>query len=244
MSKNTIYLYQDEGAGALTFNLFEKALDSYLDHRYELKAILAHEVKKGSWVKNAALFILPGGRDIPYHQKLKGLGCDQIRSYVENGGSFLGVCAGAYFATQEVQFEKGTELEVHEHRELAFFQGISKGTLYPHKPFSYQGHDSAHAALICYKDQLIPVYYNGGCTFLEAKKDPKVEVLATFEDLENQPAAIVLCPIKKGLAILSGVHIEMASSFTSSNEKLYSSLKEKEPQREKLFDEIIQRLLR
>jgi hypothetical protein len=34
------------------------------------------------------------------------------------GGRYLGICAGAYFAAKEVVFEKGTEMEVTGAREF------------------------------------------------------------------------------------------------------------------------------
>ena len=38
--------------------------------------------------------VFPGGRDSPYHDKLKGPGNKLIRRFVESGGWYLGLCAG------------------------------------------------------------------------------------------------------------------------------------------------------
>jgi len=35
-----------------------------------------------------------------------------IREYVEQGGMYLGLCAGGYYGAQKVEFEVGTPLEV------------------------------------------------------------------------------------------------------------------------------------
>lgn len=38
--------------------------------------------------------------------------CIMATEFVEGGGSYLGFCAGAYFACSEVDFEPGTDLAV------------------------------------------------------------------------------------------------------------------------------------
>lgn len=43
----------------------------------------------------------------------------------------MGLCAGGYFGAKEVQFEMGTPLQVHGTRDLSFFPGIAKGTVFP-----------------------------------------------------------------------------------------------------------------
>jgi len=43
---------------------------------------------------------------------LKFKGNKLIREYVEQGGMYLGLCAGGYYGAQKVEFEVGTPLEV------------------------------------------------------------------------------------------------------------------------------------
>ena len=51
----------------------------------------AEEIAQGHWQKNARMLIIPGGRDVPYTKRLKGAGNEAIRSYVANGGHYLGI---------------------------------------------------------------------------------------------------------------------------------------------------------
>lgn len=51
--------------------------------------------------------------------------------YVQSGGSYLGLCAGAYYASSQVEFEPGSTLEVVGDRELDFFPGTARGAAYP-----------------------------------------------------------------------------------------------------------------
>jgi len=136
-------------------------------------------------------------------------GTDKIRKYVEDGGSFLGICAGAYFACHAVIFEKGTPLEVHETRDLKFFPGSAVGTLYHPNTFAYDSNMGAYASEISHRTNLLHLYYNGGCTFDHTEKFPSVTTLARYQDAGNRPA-IIQCKVGKGRAILSGVHFEVS----------------------------------
>ena len=50
-----------------------------------------------------------------------------IKDYVTGGGSYLGICAGAYYGASYIEFNKGGELEVIGARELEFFDGKAIG---------------------------------------------------------------------------------------------------------------------
>lgn len=50
--------------------------------------------------------------------------------YVRRGGAYLGLCAGAYYASSRVQFEPGSALQVVGSRELSFFPGVARGAAY------------------------------------------------------------------------------------------------------------------
>ena len=49
---------------------------------------------------------------------LAGEGVEMIKKFVGQGGSYFGICAGVYFASGRVVFEKETDLEVDEERDL------------------------------------------------------------------------------------------------------------------------------
>lgn len=38
------------------------------------------------WEETTALFVMPGGRDLPYCKKLNGPGNNKLRDYVHKGG--------------------------------------------------------------------------------------------------------------------------------------------------------------
>lgn len=155
-----------------------------------------------------SLFIMPGGRDRPYHAALKGAGNAQIRKFVENGGTYLGICAGAYYGCARVDFDRGFPLEVYEERELQFFKGAGVGPAFGKGTFEYNSEKGARMAQIGMEKEIVSIYYNGGCTFEGEFSNGRI--LGRYLDLPNHPPAIIECPIGKGKALLSGVHLELS----------------------------------
>lgn len=196
---NKIALYNGEGVS----KTFQTQIISLFPNCILLTA---KDLINGDWNKRADLLIIPGGRDIPYKNSLNGPGNQKIRSFVENGGTYLGICAGAYYASAFVDFEKGTPLEIAETRELQFFSGRAVGPIYGIGAFEYQSERGARTALISFQGTTYPVYYNGGPTFQGDFSN--AEIVAAYEDIPDTPPAILRCRIGKGRALLSGVHLE------------------------------------
>ena len=63
---------------------------------------------RGGWEARCELLVFPGGADLPYCKALNGEGNRLIGEYVRGGGAYLGLCAGAYYASATVDFEAGT----------------------------------------------------------------------------------------------------------------------------------------
>ncbi|MEM8728042.1 MAG: BPL-N domain-containing protein [Chlamydiota bacterium] len=202
-------------------------------------------LKEKKWEKDTKLIVFPGGRDIPYDRNLKGKAAAKIRNFVARGGSYLGICAGAYFGTHEVAFEKGTPLEVHENRDLKFFPGVAVGTLYSDADFSYESETGSHPSEISFNGQSLYLYYNGGCTFKKVRQFSNVKILATYLDARDQPA-IIHCAVGKGNAVLSGVHFEVSSG--ALKEKgctpiIFERLQESDRKRQSLIGTVLNYLL-
>lgn len=246
-----ILIYNDHGACPCSVQSLMSALkQESLHHKYEIVYADRHIIKKNDWSKETKLLIFPGGRDIPYHRALKGDSNKNIVDFVENGGAFLGICAGAYYGCASIEFEKGNPLEVIDNRELKFFPGKGQGPAYGLGQFTYHGEGGSRIASLLLKDasaSIFSSYYKGGCAFAGAEDCSEISTIAHYSDIENQPAAIVQCSVGKGRAILSGVHPEYSayspSIESSISEPLLSELKLIEPQRRKLFQEILARLL-
>ncbi len=89
-------MYTDEGEGAspdcvaMTMDSLARSLPS----DYNLTTTTCEEVTVGHWMKESALLVMPGGRDLPYARALEGRANINIRQFVASGGAYLGLCAG------------------------------------------------------------------------------------------------------------------------------------------------------
>lgn len=84
----------------------------------------------GKLCSETALFVIGGGYDLGLINSLGAAGMGNIKRYVQSGGSYLGICSGAYFACDRIEFDKDGPLEVVGDRFLKFFPGIMCLMLY------------------------------------------------------------------------------------------------------------------
>jgi glutamine amidotransferase-like uncharacterized protein len=243
-----IVIYVDQGVSGLSVMHAVKSLqlDVNLDS-HSIKRLDAAAIERGGWEEKSSLLIIPGGRDVYYHEALKKGGAERIRRFVTEGGSYLGICAGAYFACSEIEFEKGGPLEVCGKRPLAFFPGLGKGSALDYGNYSYENDERADAAHLSWKEgEDCHIYFNGGCFFDKASEYSAVEVLSCYKEHEDQPASIVQCQVGRGRALLSGVHLEFsARHFIKGHphhERFLPLLEKSEEKRRQLFRALLGRL--
>ena len=203
MGKN-IVIYQDEGVGEFGLRCLQ---DFFKDDHVSLAT--AEAVIDGRVLGMADIFVMPGGADLPYCKKLNGAGNDNIRAFVEDGGTYLGICAGAYYACRAIEFHKGRDDEICGGRELSFTDAVAYGSLPQLAPHYDVTLKSAGIATIRLADGTqTHAFYHGGPTF-RAGNDNAV-VLATYTAVEGKPA-ILRNKIGSGTVILSGVHFEVTA---------------------------------
>ena len=234
-----IKIYHDEGIAPSTQYSLLRSFSSY-----NIQTINAKQVCNTMWEESTELLIIAGGRDVLYHRKLQGKGNRKIRQFVENGGSYLGICAGGYYGASSIEFDKGYPLEVLEKRELGFFPYTATGPAFGGNTYCYDSQSGARASLIRFGSIDAHIYYNGGCYFFMPHSHPDIRILAMYQEL-SQPA-IIACKVGRGSAILSGVHFEVAHDDLPSSdyhlEKIIPLLCESEAARKSIFSEIIQPL--
>jgi biotin--protein ligase len=241
----TIYVYADKGAGPESVRQTVSTFKAWLPF-YTVETLDAEALIKGEWTQNAALFVMPGGADLPYVEKLNGAGNARIKAYVQSGGAYLGICAGAYYGSAYVQFDEGGPLEVLGDRELAFFGDKAVGPVLA--PYDYRSRSGSRAATL--KTNLpglkeATVFYNGGGYFANAAQHDNVEILATYAT--NDLAAIVFVPIGKGKVLLSGAHFEydpdtLLNPQDPYLQKILVSLRAGNASRKTLFYKLMNRL--
>lgn len=217
-----ILLYSGNGTSPNAVRHTQHTLKMLLGHAYDIVSVDAQTLRSEPWEDTCAMVVVPGGRDLPYCHDLNGAANARIKHYVQGGGRYLGLCAGAYYASKTIEFEKDKELQVLGPRELAFYPGLSRGTIYP--GFVYDSEKGARAALVETATQTLPMYYNGGGYFAHAEQYDNVKVLARYAEPgicqdEAKPAAAVECKVGQGTAILIATHPEYdMSDYPSAGE--------------------------
>lgn len=254
MSKKlNILIYQDEGTDEICVNETLRSLSLVTDpSHFQINIVNSDYLKRTSWENQTKLVVIPGGRSLPYYQKLTAIGNKKISEYVQNGGNYLGICAGAYYGSAKTEFEKGQPLQVICEGELNFFPGIAAGPAYGLGKFRYENYSGAQLANIAFLQeqnnlQQYQIYFKGGNYFISPEQYHHIRVLANYIDIENQPAAIIECRVRNGIAILSGIHIEYSYRAISSNDlhmqTIANALEAAEQNRQELFKKIISRLI-
>lgn len=194
--------------------LYNKLIEYYGSEN--VKFCDASQITNGCLETNVDLLVMPGGADLFYCEKLNGVNCKKIIEYVQEGGAYLGICAGAYFACKSIEWAKGLNEEIVQQRELNFYDGSAIGPLYEYledKNITKSWQNSVKIKTSSGKTMF--VHYEAGPIF----KDGNGTIIARYEDLPGQPAAIIETRHGKGKIILCSPHIENCAH--SLKKKLY-----------------------
>jgi biotin--protein ligase len=222
-------------------------LESLLKPHYVVQKVTPMELEEHPWQTSCALLVFPGGRDIPHLERLKRA-APRIAKWVQEGGAYLGFCAGAYFACNHIEWEMETPLQVKGPRPLKFFPGLSVGCVFP--GFQYNSEQGARAITIADErdgSQKRYIYHNGGGEFVLSGQESGVEVLARYMGEAQGKVAAVHCTVGKGRAVLWHPHIDFpitrgpAESACKKLEQtpLEAEIKEAETDRLGLFSETL-----
>ncbi|KAJ1830146.1 biotin holocarboxylase synthetase [Coemansia sp. RSA 2711] len=230
-----VLVYSGPGVSLNGHAYLLRTLRQFLGHRYAIIPIGPEALRKEPWESKAALLVIPGGRDLPYMAEMNGEINRRIKTWVQAGGRFLGICAGGYYASARCEFEPGTDKAVVGDRELAFFGGACVGCAYP--GFNYKSEEGARAveatvdrgafnvpgSLWKGDPVAVRIHYNGGGFFVPDEGNSDATVLVRYpSDVTSphdrakrvdSPAAVVSCKVGRGTAVLSGLHIEYAWDF-------------------------------
>lgn len=200
----SILIYQDDGVSTDSAN----ALLAYFSGQ-NARFVTASDLQNDRYFSDATVLIMPGGRSLPFYEKLGERGNQHIKNFVLLGGCYVGLCAGAYYAATKTIFAKDRPLELLLNGPLHFFPGDAVGPIFAANEFAYGTEKGAQTIEVVLENNTVfPVYFNGGCYFEHAEQFQNTRVLARYAI--NQLPAIIVCTAGKGRAILSGVHPELS----------------------------------
>jgi glutamine amidotransferase-like uncharacterized protein len=204
-----IYIYSDTGTSRNSVAHLVRCLGLCAPNLPVVK-LSAPELIAGQWQNDARCLIMPGGADLPYAEKLNGQGNKIISDYVATGGTYIGICAGAYYAARRIEFDAHGENPIVGERELGFFPGTIIG---PHWAPYDKGHHSGARAVTLYSNSHDPwdTYINGGGHFV-MDPDGIHRVTPIAWDKDNA-LVMVGMRVQKGFVFLSAAHWEYDPLF-------------------------------
>lgn len=210
--RNKILIYCDYGTNDI--GCLKRSLEQYFTplgvdvETTDAKGI----VNENSLDDNTLAFFMPGGRATPYMEKLKVQGNRKIAGYVERGGLYFGICAGAYYASRKVFFETDIkELCVIQECGLNLIDADAVGTLYKElkiSPYTMDFNSVAPVEVRWLEDQERHIANYHGGPYFRPVPESMLQVLAEYELNGVTLPAVVMQPHGKGMAIASGLHIE------------------------------------
>ena len=214
--QTTFAIYWDGGVGAWEDGV--KAFENVLDWKDISHArVDALEINQNDLRPLYQAIYFPGGFAWYYKAAIDSNGLRHIRELVQDGGSYLGICAGAYFASDSVYWEEDGLIDY----PLNLFDGVAKGAIDAIAPWD----DYTMTTLTMQPDNPINQYepgtermlYYGGPVFLPHHPEI-IDTTATWAAY-NDSLAMINFTYGSGRVLLLGPHpeIEEDSDRDSSN---------------------------
>jgi len=195
-----VYIYA--GSGAILAGDVEDALKRLGIPYREVDEAAIH---RGALRRGCRVLIVPGGYTAEIVSALGSRGLEEIRGFVEGGGLYIGICAGAYIAAEHVEVPgrpEGLGIINVTNRRVRGIGVVEISIIDPSHP------------LVEGCPERIRIWYQNGPHMTAGRG---VEVVAVYDD---GSAAIVSAHYGEGLVILFSPHPEGSSEGGVDPEKL------------------------
>lgn len=228
--RDEILIYNDSGTGDIR-PLRDSLREYFSPQGIKIDTVTADDIIKNDRLNGRVLaFFMPGGRATPYLEKLKVRGNQKIAEYVQSGGVYFGICAGAYYASRNVFFETDIkDAAVVQQCGLNLIDADAVGTLHRElgiAPYSQDFRSMAAAKVLWRADNERHIASYHGGPYFKPLSHSRIQVLAEYEFEGKTLPAVVMQKHGAGTAIVSGLHIE----DTGQNlKRILNSLLIKEP---------------
>ncbi|MBS0649193.1 MAG: hypothetical protein JSS10_08230 [Verrucomicrobia bacterium] len=223
-------VYLDEGVCRQSAEALALQLEEFLDPSIAVIQVDSSYLQLEAWEDRTVVLVMGGGVCSVWDERLGCAGIEKIRRYIHQGGRYIGICAGAYFACKETRFEMGPS-SIEKKRDLSFFPGKAIGPLIQtDEPLSLS---AARAAKVSFNEgdfaEEGSLYYQGGCFFDMEQEVPEIEIMGRFKKLSVHKAAAVYCRVGSGGAFLCGLHPEFkwSGDLSVKADRIYAALVEK-----------------
>ena len=185
MTTEKILIYDDLGAGDTKILVREMA-DYFTPRGVKIDMTNAHDITRRHALNRRILaLVMPGGRAMGYQQRLNPRGNQIITDWVRGGGTYFGICAGAYYSARHVIFEPDIpELTVRQDGTLKLVSANAIGTLHREldiAPYRADTQSMAAPQIEWTADARLHIsYYHGGPYFEPTGHDKNLTTLAVY----------------------------------------------------------------
>ena len=205
LSKAQIALYNDGGYGTWQDGL--TALEQFLTWKgVAYTEVNADTVNNTDWPTRYQAICFPGGYAYYYKLAIDSNGIQKIRQFVNDGGSYLGICAGAYFASDSVQWEEDGLLDY----PLDLFDGAAIGAIDSIAPWDNytmtQVNLNPNHPINQYEPAFEIILYYGG-PYFRKHAGAAMDTVGTWQSYHDLPG-IITFNYGNGRVLLMGPHPE------------------------------------
>ena len=211
-----VAVFDGDGVGKSCPQLLKALNSNATDRKFQISRITTEEIVDGN-LAEVDLLVHPGGSGGKQGRALGEIGRKAVRDFVREGGGFLGVCAGAYLATNDYDWSLNLiDAKVVDRRHWA------RGTGTVQLRLSATGTD-----FFGYETDEMTIYYGQGPLLGRREWDdpdvPDYESLAIFatEIAKNgapkgvmvRTSAVIRCNYGKGHVFCFSPHPEMTEGL-------------------------------
>jgi len=207
-------IYAGYGADTSSYRMLNLL---FTDFGFDAEFLIAENLNSLYELFKFDFIVFPGGRA---DHMISGLSVKQInliRDYVANGGSYMGVCAGAYFASNYTVWH-GIEYGDDAGYVLDLYSGKAVGPIKEIGDYDTELiYNPQHPTNVTWYDgEVFNVTYWGGPYFTPVND---VTVIAEYNKV-HKPAAIKF-QYKSGRVLLFGFHPEFDTHYSQENRELF-----------------------
>ena len=173
---------------------------------YSVASVDADLINNGG-LDNFRILCVPGGDMYRYSQDISSGGKENIRDFMHSGGGYIGICGGAYFASETVRW-RGTLLNM---TPLGLFPGSAEGpndVIVPYPDYAMckiNITNTTHPITQSMPDSMWVLYYWGPELIVEEGAD--VSILGAYNSSIH--TAMVALEYGEGRVFLIGTHPEI-----------------------------------
>lgn len=203
-SKKQWLIYSGPGTWSASVRHMELFFEQ---HQVEYRRVDSKDLQSGALLSPKVRgLVMPGGESWTYLDTLGLTGGEAIRRFVADGGHYIGLCAGAFYATS---------LRVGGYTTGEYGIGLLDGVAYDgarlNIPNFEDGMKTIHTFVEGIPSPLQVVFLEGPIFAFTAKEkaQKKLRVLARYDDSKITRPAMLLFSYQKGRVFLSGPHPEI-----------------------------------